>query len=345
MSDNELLNAALTYAAAGIPVVPLHTPTSSTTCSCRRACDSIGKHPRLLHGLRDASTDEEQIRTWWKMWPQANLGLVTGVVMDVCDIDSEEGLRALLDLLGDGAITGPTVATSSGGWHVWLAPTGLGNRVGMLPGVDWRGRGGYVVAPPSLHASGTRYRWSRPLTTEPLPTCPTPLRRLVEGPTVQLEFGEPSEVREPSRYAQAALTGEVARVLAAQAPITAAGQTRPGNRNDTLNRAAYALGRFVGAGLLERRVVEQELTGAARQIGLGPVETARTIHSGLTAGARNPRQALPVATSREASTAAQIGTNYPGARDPLPPAATRQAIAGPAVGARRRGPAAELGRA
>jgi len=134
-------------------------------------------------------------------------------------------------------------------------------------------------------------------------------------------------------------------VLAAQAPVTVDGQPRPGNRNHTLNRAAYALGRLVGAGLLERRTVEKELTSAARQIGLGPVETARTLHSGLTAGARNPRQALPEATSREASSAARIGTNYPGARAQLPPPATRQAVAGTATGAWTRGPAAELGRA
>lgn len=282
MSENLLLTAALQYAAVGIPVVPLHTPLDRNRCSCNRpVCDRIGKHPRLLHGLRDASTEAEQICTWWRMWPSANIGLVTGVVMDVCDIDTEEGLQALLQLLGDQGLTGPSVATGSGGWHAWLAPTGLGNRVALLPGVDWRGRGGYVVAPPSLHATGSRYRWSRPLSAAALPACPAPLRRLVDGPSDQLELGEPTPVRAPGRYAQAALTGEVARVRAAL----------EGTRNDTLNRAAYALGGLIGAGLLDRRIVERELTTAARDAGLGPVEAARTIHSGLTAGERNPRRA------------------------------------------------------
>jgi hypothetical protein len=182
------------------------------------------------------------------------------------------------------------------------------------------------------------------LTSEAPPPCPAPLRHLVEGPVAQLEIGAPTEVREPTRYAQAALAGEVARVLGAQAPCSAAGAQRPGNRNDTLNRAAYALGRLVGAGVLERREVERELTNAARQVGLGAVETARTIHSGLTAGIRNPRQALPEASSREAGTAARIATNYPDARDPLPPAGGRPAIAG-RTAARTRGPAPEVGRA
>lgn len=289
MSESVMVQAALAYAAAGIPVLPLHTPTGPGVCSCRRTCDSVGKHPRLMRGLHDASTDAEQVRTWWRMWPTANVGLVTGVVMDACDIDSEEGLAALLDLLGDGAITGPTVATGSGGWHAWVQPTGRGNRAGMLPGVDWRGQGGYVVAPPSLHASGRRYTWSRSWQQVDVPVCPPKLRQLVEGFTAVVQAGNAGPVRETDAYAEAALRGEVAKVLDATRPRTTAGRTVPGTRNDTLNRAAYALGQLVGAGLLDRHRVEHELTAAARQVGLGVVETARTIHSGLTAGTRRPR--------------------------------------------------------
>ena len=62
---------------------------------------------------------------------------------------------------------GPLTRTGSG-WHYYLAPAGSGNRAGLLEHVDWRGVGGYAVAPPSRHASGSRYRWLRPLT----PTCP-----------------------------------------------------------------------------------------------------------------------------------------------------------------------------
>lgn len=285
MPENPLRAAALEYAAAGIPVVPLHTPTAPGRCSCNRpACDSIGKHPRLMHGLRDASASAEQIDTWWRMWPEANIGLVTGEVMDVCDIDSEEGLAALLDMLGDDGLAGyPAVATGSGGWHVMVAPTGLGNRAGLLPGVDWRGRGGYVVAPPSLHASGQHYRWARQLEPATLAACPPPLRRQVEGPRHQLELGEDTEVRQPSRYAQAALSGEVARVAGAE----------EGGRNHALNRAAFCLARLVGRGLLDQRTVERELAAAAHQAGLGPVETARTLHSGLTAGLRRHQVEIP----------------------------------------------------
>jgi hypothetical protein len=135
--------------------------------------------------------------------------------------------------------------------------------------------------------------------------CPPALRQQVEGPSAQLEPGQPAQLREPTRYAQAALAGELANVRAAQAPQTVYGKARPGNRNDTLNRAAYVLGQLVGAGLLDRRTVQRDLAEAARDVGLGPVEAARTIHSGLTAGALNPRQALPATTEQEATTAAR----------------------------------------
>jgi hypothetical protein len=289
MSESPLLSTALTAAAEGIPVVPLHTPTSMATCTCRRACYSIGKHPRLMHGLRDASIDPANLRRWWTWWPQANVGLVTGVVMDVGDVDSAEGLQALLELLGDDAATGPVVATGSGGWHLYFAATGLGNRVGVLPGLDWRGAGGYVVAPPSLHVSGRHYRWARGLDEAPLQPCPPAVRRLVKGPMPQPRQPWAGPIRDVAAYAHAALSGEVARVLAAPAPRVAGGRKVPGARNDTLNRAAFALGQLVGGGLLDRRQVERELTVAGRRAGLGPVEVARTIRSGLTAGERQPR--------------------------------------------------------
>ncbi len=150
-----LLLAALTYARAGLPVLPLHTPGPAGHCSCRRAgCDRVGKHPRLPHGLTQASTDPGQVRAWWSRWPTANLGLRTGTLTDVCDIDSDTGRDALLRLLGTQPRHGPLVRTGSGGWHLYLAATGYGNRVRLLPGVDWRGVGGYVVAPPSHHACG-----------------------------------------------------------------------------------------------------------------------------------------------------------------------------------------------
>lgn len=275
-----LLLAALGYAQAGIPVLPLHTPAGRGRCSCRRlTCDRPGKHPRwhprlITAGLHHASTDPERIRAWWSVWPNANIGLRTGVVCDVCDIDTATGLSTVLQLLGGQPLNAPTVHTGSGGCHIYLAATGAGNRAGLLPGVDWRGAGGYVVAPPSLHATGQRYRWARPLTAV-FPPCPVHLRDLVTAVPAP-PAGPPTVVRYPSRYGAAALRAEEFRVRSA----------RVGTRNNTLYHASRSLGRLVAAGILAAGEVTTALTDAALAAGLGRAETARTIRSGLTAAHR-----------------------------------------------------------
>jgi hypothetical protein len=271
-----MLTAALAYARHGIPVLPVHTPDLTGGCSCGRGarCERPGKHPRLRHGLTEASTDPRRIEMWWARWPAANVGLRTGVVMDVADVDSAAGWHGLLHLLDGVLPTGPRVRTGSGGWHFWFRPTGFGNRVSLVPGLDWRGAGGYVVAPPSRHVSGGDYRWvCRP--GPELPAGTDALRALIEGPVEPMTH---RSISYPDRYAQAALTAEADRV--ARAPV--------GRRNDTLNRAAFALGRFVGAGLLGAADVVRELETAARRAGLGRAETRGTIRSGLTAGQRAP---------------------------------------------------------
>jgi hypothetical protein len=277
-----MLAAALTYAHRGIPVLPLHTPAppdppGDAPCSCgREDCDRPGKHPRLRHGLTDASTDPRRIEMWWARWPDANIGLRTGIAMDVADVDTVEGRQALHHLVGDALPVAPQVRSGSGGWHLWFLPTGYGNRVRLLPGVDWRGTGGYVVAPPSRHASGKAYAWVR--RPGRLPPCPPALREMVAGPP-PLPGPPPRRlISHPDRYAQVALESETTRVAYAAV----------GCRNDTLNRAAFALGRLIGAGLLDEYAVVRELAAAARYAGLGRSETSRTIRSGLTAGRRQP---------------------------------------------------------
>ncbi|GIF06772.1 bifunctional DNA primase/polymerase [Actinoplanes siamensis] len=269
------LTTALAYARHGIPVLPVHTPDRGGVCSCTRAerCDSSGKHPRLRHGVNEASTDPRRIELWWAHWPGANVGLRTGVVMDVADVDSAEGWHGLRHLLDDEIPPGPLVRTGSGGRHLWFRPTGFGNRVRLLPGLDWRGVGGYVLAPPSRHATGAVYTWiHRPGTV--LPALSAALRSMIAGPP-------PAPLRpvaRPDRYASAALDAEADRV--ARAAV--------GCRNDTLNRAAFALGRFVGAGLLDAGTVRRELEAAARCAGLGQAEIRGTIRSGMRAGTRQP---------------------------------------------------------
>jgi hypothetical protein len=287
---NALLDAALGYAAHGIPVYPVHWPRrvpggTSLACSCRRgvACDRPAKHPLVRHGVKQATTDPDRIGRWWHRWPAANLGLATGVVFDALDIDGPAALAAVGQLSGAGPwLPGPLVATGGGGWHHWFAPTGLGNPPPRgLAHVDWRGIGGCVLAPPSRHASGQHYRWLVGLDQAPLPEVPAALR-------VRLDPDPPPSTRPAGRLDPAGPGPLYGRTVLA-AELAALGRATPGQRNHTLNRCAFKVYRYVASGLLDDQDVTAAFTQAALAIGLSAVETARTLASARTAGLANPR--------------------------------------------------------
>ncbi len=296
-SDDNPAAWAESYASLGWPVIPLHTPTDDG-CSCAdHACGSPGKHPRTRHGLKDASTDIDRVRTWWGRWPDANIGLVTGVAFDVLDLDSDEAIEALealeaLEAEHPNTPGGPPIiATTGRGVHLYYAPTGLGNRTGILPGIDWRGVGGYVVAPPSLHASGEFYDWGdRWPADDPVSLSEVPgwLRDLIAPPTpLRASVGHVASYRRGKKsrklgrgYGAAALASEVEAVRSAA----------EGSRNDTLNRAAMNLGQLVGPGVLDLPTIWNALNEAGIASGLDPREVARTLESGMTAGIAQPRE-------------------------------------------------------
>ena len=159
------LNEALHYASLGWQVLPLHNPVVDGGCSCARACQSVGKHPRTAHGVYDATTDEDQIRDWWRRDPEANVGVATGTTSGllVLDVDPRNGgNESLLEQTDQyGAIPATLMSsTGGGGMHWWFkCPDGVPRSTTPRPGLDVKGDGGYVVAPPSLHASGKPYTW------------------------------------------------------------------------------------------------------------------------------------------------------------------------------------------
>jgi hypothetical protein len=282
-----MVDYALEYAARGNRMFP---------------CHPRGKRPLTEHGFKDATTNASVIHDWWSTgrWPDANIGVPTGERFDILDIDGPAGLDAICDATGfdDASLlaTGPIVETARG-WHLYFAPSGIGNRAGFLSLCDYRGRGGYVVLPPSLHATSVEYRWleldgetydlNRPL--EPTPEW---LRALLEPPAHRpVEVANGDGTRTPgfwsqftasksAKYATAALEDELRAVAGASV----------GKRNDTLNTAALKLGTLVGADHLNRSDVEAGLLAAAVTAGLGETEARGTIQSGLDAGVAQPRR-------------------------------------------------------
>jgi hypothetical protein len=160
------MEAALYYAEQGLRVIPVYEPRREGGCVCGKAeCSSPGKHPRVWHWVQAASVDPGEIRHWWEEWPNANVGIATGRDSGVwvLDIDLKEDALSLAAIEAEyGPFPGaPRVTTGSGGTHIYfgLPAAEVPCRVDILPGVDVRGVGGYVVAPPSLHVCGKVYSW------------------------------------------------------------------------------------------------------------------------------------------------------------------------------------------
>jgi Bifunctional DNA primase/polymerase, N-terminal len=295
--------AALIYAAHGIPVLPLR-----------------GKLPRIPkraggHGVHDATCDPEAITTWWRRWPNANIGLRCGIVFDVIDVEAA-GQQSLEQLLAEGdgeRIGGPRVRTGSGGWHLYVEPTGLPDKIGVLDHVDYRAADRYIVAPPSRHPeTGQPYRWirGREIGT-PLGLVPEGLRELLI-PTPRTDRDPTPAVRLPTSeqghpYGLAALAAECAELAA----------TPKGERNQQLWESTRNLYNLVAGGLLDQVQVDHAIRQAAQQCGLlqdEPRQTEATLTSARTVGLAHPR-GIPDHIADHVRTAANASPN-PSPRTP-----------------------------
>jgi hypothetical protein len=243
----------------------------------------------LKHGLTEASTDKRVVDAWWKRWPQANVATRTGAEsgLVVVDIDPPRGLDSLaaLERVHAPLDRAAVVRTGRGGVHFYLGHPGTGARVAnrassvLGPGIDVRGDGGYVIAPPSRHASGRVYRWR---TGGDPPPAPDWLVELLTAETHRPQLLDIGHIRNDpgvSAWAGTALAGEIDRVQRAG----------EGQRNQTLNRSAFVLGQIVAGGHLDHDHVAVLLGQAGLAAGLGEREVGMTVASGLNAGARRPR--------------------------------------------------------
>ncbi len=241
------LKAALDYGRLGWSVIPV---------------EPRGKRPLLrwqVYQYRRAEVPE--IAEWFQRWPEANIAIVTGIVsgLVVLDLDPRHGVAASLERLN--RAHGPLpdtveASTGGGGRHLYFAHPGevTRNRVGLLPGIDLRGDGGYVVAPPSAHGSGETYRWVR--SPEVLHPVPLPLW-LLQDPV-----GEGAPQGHPLSYWRRLLRDGVAE----------------GARNDSI---ASLAGHLLRHGIDPQVVTELLLTwnGARCRPPLAEAEVLRTVAS------------------------------------------------------------------
>ena len=269
-------DAALALAHHGLPVFP---------------CAPRDKVPAIRGGFYSATTNPETIKRQWRI-PDRNIGIPTGASSGfwVLDIDGDEGAASLDDLqcmYGSLPATRETI-TGGGGRHLLFKYTApVQNTVSRIaPGIDTRGDGGYIVAPPSIHPNGLRYRWAHDCTE--LAIAPDWLVRLARTKPSTISERALAAVRssppngQPGGYGRVALEREIADLAA----------TPPGYRNHKLNHVAFRLHQLIAGGELDQALVEHRLIEACHANGLIKDDGLRSVLATIRsarAGLQHPR--------------------------------------------------------
>lgn len=274
-SQRDIHNAAHEYLAANCSIIPL-----------------IGKVPSVAwNEFRQTQPAAARVRWWIETGKMQNVGIVLGTVsggLVALDVDEPEAVE-LFERTFPALANTMTVATSRGRHYYWYTRRVPETTIGKP--FELRSDGAYIVAPPSVHPkSGQPYRLARALEPKRLDYLDdlqelrawiwSRSRSAVVTPNV---VAYPSTVKEPTRFAVAALEAEAASVRMAP----------NGTANHTLNRAAFKLGQLVASGAIDRSQVETVLASAAAALSErdGERATLRTIRSGLDAGMNHPRGA------------------------------------------------------
>ncbi|GGK11527.1 hypothetical protein GCM10010124_00180 [Pilimelia terevasa] len=287
----DLLNAALGYAGRGWPVFLLGR-RKRPVGNCGR-CRLVGpEHDRTAcgcltcHGPYAATTDPERVRALFAVLPGGLLALATGARagLVVVDIDPRHGGRV------DPALMPPTahVVTGSGGLHLYYRHPGvpvLNSQSKVAAGVDIRGEGGYVVAPPSVHPrTGRPYRWVPGRGVDEMP--PLLLDACQRRPCVPASTAAPVPPTPTSRVTGGGGISSPHRLLSAH--LDAVARAPAGRRRTTLYGAARGVARMVAAAAVTAHDATAALTAAGRAVG----QPERDIRNAITGGFKDEGVAL-----------------------------------------------------
>lgn len=207
------LEHALSYAARGLRLLPLHSPVQRVggmACSCgKKDCTSPAKHPvgsLVPHGLKDATADTAILEQWFGDKAR-NIGIATGTVSGIVALDIDprhDGDASLAALEKQHGAIPPTwrFLTGGGGEHILFRHPGghvanSANKTGQ--GIDVRGDGGYIVAPPSQHTSGRPYAVSVDHDPDTVPLADVPAWLL---PMIQKITPAPVKAIPPEEWRQ-----------------------------------------------------------------------------------------------------------------------------------------------
>jgi hypothetical protein len=150
------LEPALKYSSLGYSVIPIKPPAADA-----EGKDCNKKPPISWKGFQSRKATQQEIKKWDKQYPNARIGIVTGKISNLTtlDCDSQEAREQIEEYLPDSLIT-PIAKSPRKGNHLDFEyePT-LPTKAGILPGLDIRNDGGYIICPPSAGLNGSGYEW------------------------------------------------------------------------------------------------------------------------------------------------------------------------------------------
>lgn len=245
----------------------------------------------LWTGYQKERASADTVKGWLKLWPDANPGIITGWVSGVIvlDVDGALGMKTAIEA---GRIPDTPKVKTAHGYHLYFAYPDLHDdqrvitKAGVMPGLDSRGDGGYVVAPGAIHETGALYRWEVSPDECEYAQAPQWWLDLVvttePDPYAQVKY-EPrkSEPAEPDRarpWLMAALSGEIAKCEAAP----------DGTKHDRALKSAIALGGFVP--YLDEGEIMEGLFNALAYRAKDKHALRKTIRDGIDYGSMRPRE-------------------------------------------------------
>jgi hypothetical protein len=247
-------------------------------------CLAGRKEPAIRAWQHNATNDPRQVRTWWSIRSEQNIGVACGpdsglwvLDVDAGEKDGEASLEVLQRRFGRLPAT-LEQRTGGGGRQLFFTypdghdcPNSVGSRGGLGAGLDTRSRGGFVVAPPSIHPSGIAYRWVEGRGPHQVAAAALPT-----GWIKRVEKRQEPRIEVPIRPTRT--TAERGGELIGRCADRVA-RAGPGTRNDTLYKAAFRLACLARAGQLFWSDAETAMVSAGLAAGLDQKEIAATLRS------------------------------------------------------------------
>lgn len=277
---NERYEAALKYLQLGWSVIPMNAQSKRPYVKWKE--------------FQSRLATLAELENWWRKWPEANVGVITGALSNLCVLDQDEDSGAQEIEARGGLPETLTNQTRSGFHYLFEYPDfEVRNWVKELPGLDFRGEGGYFVAPPSVHASGHFYDWCN---ETPIAQLPEWLRDFLyqheqakhapkerpELPPLQREHlnGHAHDPDQTRRFIEGCFRSELAKIHSAP----------DGEKHKQLLKSSTYLSGYINTGATSADEIESILYEAIAPRADDPKNALETIHDGIKYGREKPLQ-------------------------------------------------------